>query len=216
MNVSRPEASATVEAPPVAGQSVSRSTASPLDSSIPVDGEGDGRAKAVPGDQVNYDQLYRAHHARVLRLCRLLLSDADEAADVTQEVFLKLFRATRGATARWRGVPGSAKSRSTPAATAVAPAGGSGARTAAEEFDAAALPGHALTPEQEALGRRHGGRCGRVSRAVSATTGGLCPPADRRMVDEEVARTLGLSSGSIKRHLYRAVHHMRRTLRGHL
>jgi RNA polymerase sigma factor (sigma-70 family) len=31
---------------------------------------------------------------------------------------------------------------------------------------------------------------------------------------EDVATTLGLSTGSIKRHLYRAVHHLRAALRG--
>ena len=41
----------------------------------------------------DYDQLYRMHHARVARLCRLLLSDPHEADDVAQEIFLKLFRA---------------------------------------------------------------------------------------------------------------------------
>ena len=41
----------------------------------------------------DYNDLYRAHHARVLRVCRLLLGDPDEAEDVGQEVFVKLFRA---------------------------------------------------------------------------------------------------------------------------
>jgi len=39
-----------------------------------------------------YNELYQVHRGRVLHLCRLLLSDADEADDVSQAVFLKLFR----------------------------------------------------------------------------------------------------------------------------
>src|SRR5262249_56621086 len=37
---------------------------------------------AVDPSGLPYDDLYRAHHARVLRLCRLLLRDPDEAEDV--------------------------------------------------------------------------------------------------------------------------------------
>jgi len=49
--------------------------------------------QAALSDRADYDRLYQTEHARVLRLCRLLLSDANEAEDVTQEVFLKLFQA---------------------------------------------------------------------------------------------------------------------------
>src|SRR2546425_13160812 len=48
--------------------------------------------KAAVDEPGEDDQLYRTHYARVSRLCRLLLSDPHEAEDVTQEVFLKLFR----------------------------------------------------------------------------------------------------------------------------
>ncbi len=51
--------------------------------------------KNATDSPVDYDDLYRAHHARVLRLCRLLLSDPHEADDVSQEVFLKLLRQQR-------------------------------------------------------------------------------------------------------------------------
>src|SRR5262245_47872583 len=51
--------------------------------------------KAAADDPADYEQLYAKHHARVLRLCRLLLSDPHEADDVTQDVFLKLFHTHR-------------------------------------------------------------------------------------------------------------------------
>ena len=64
------------------------------------------RASVHPG-RPEYDDLYRAHNARVLRLCRLLLGDPDEAEDVSQEVFVRLFRACQDPRARtWRGGPG--------------------------------------------------------------------------------------------------------------
>jgi len=40
---------------------------------------------------VDHERIYRAHKTRILNLCRLLLRDADEAEDVTQEVFLRAF-----------------------------------------------------------------------------------------------------------------------------
>jgi RNA polymerase sigma-70 factor (ECF subfamily) len=48
----------------------------------------------VEASAPSYDELYRAHRARVIRLCRLLLGDPDEAEDVGQEVFVKLLLAT--------------------------------------------------------------------------------------------------------------------------
>src|SRR5215510_15655149 len=45
---------------------------------------------AAAADSVTYEEIYHAHRPRVLRLCRLLLSDPDEAYDVSQEVFLKM------------------------------------------------------------------------------------------------------------------------------
>ena len=86
-----------------------------------------------------------------------------------------------------------------------------------EELDTAELRGDALTPEQEALGNETRRRVWDAFRELSARQQEVFV---LRQIEgwstEEVARTLGLSSGSIKRHLYRAVHHMRRTLRGHL
>ena len=44
------------------------------------------------GPRQGYEELYRAHHARIRRVCRLLLADRYEAEDVTQEVFLRLHK----------------------------------------------------------------------------------------------------------------------------
>src|SRR5262245_27386396 len=37
-----------------------------------------------------WDDLHRDHRGRLTRLCRVLLADADEAADAVQDVFAKL------------------------------------------------------------------------------------------------------------------------------
>ena len=47
---------------------------------------------AVPPWHAQYEALYREHLARVVRLCRLLLDDPQEAQEVAQEVFVKLLR----------------------------------------------------------------------------------------------------------------------------
>lgn len=43
----------------------------------------------------DYERLHRAHQARILGLCRLLLRDSEEAQDVAQEVFLRAFEQLR-------------------------------------------------------------------------------------------------------------------------
>ncbi|MFH0947089.1 MAG: sigma-70 family RNA polymerase sigma factor [Planctomycetota bacterium] len=52
-----------------------------------------------------FEQLVRDHHADVYRSAYRVLKDADDAMDVTQQVFLKLFEQRRAPTA-WRDVGG--------------------------------------------------------------------------------------------------------------
>jgi RNA polymerase sigma-70 factor (ECF subfamily) len=44
------------------------------------------------GDQTVFEELYRAHSRRVYALCLRMVGDPTEAEDLTQEVFLLLFR----------------------------------------------------------------------------------------------------------------------------
>jgi RNA polymerase sigma-70 factor (ECF subfamily) len=44
------------------------------------------------GDQTVFEELYRAHSRRVYALCLRMVGDPAEAEDLTQEVFLLLFR----------------------------------------------------------------------------------------------------------------------------
>jgi len=170
---------------------------------------------AAAADSVTYEELYCAHRPRVLRLCRLLLSDPEEAHDVSQEVFLKMHyqlsasgdevawgpwlnRVTVNACRdRWR----AAWWRSW--------------RAEPREFDEATFTGDELTPEQEALGAEKRRQIWNAFRQL---------PARQREVfalrfleecsTEDTATALGVTGGSVKRHLYRAVQRMRGALRG--
>ena len=49
------------------------------------------RASAA-GDTAAFEQLYRQHHRRVVSLCLRMLGNSTEAEDLTQDVFVQLFR----------------------------------------------------------------------------------------------------------------------------
>ena len=49
------------------------------------------RASAA-GDTAAFEQLYSQHHRRVFSLCLRMLGNATEAEDLTQDVFVQLFR----------------------------------------------------------------------------------------------------------------------------
>src|SRR3990172_1679914 len=62
-----------------------------------------GTLTAVAPWHAEYEALYRQHWARVVRLCRLLLDDSQEAQEVAQEVFLRLAQRFQGpdSTTEW-------------------------------------------------------------------------------------------------------------------
>jgi len=49
-------------------------------------------AAAQDGDREAFDELVKRHYRRVFTLARRLVADADDAHDVTQEVFLRAYR----------------------------------------------------------------------------------------------------------------------------
>jgi len=59
---------------------------------LPYREEEQSHHNGAAGGRSPYEQLYHAHYSRLRRLCRLLLGDGHEAEDVTQEVFLQLLR----------------------------------------------------------------------------------------------------------------------------
>jgi RNA polymerase sigma-70 factor, ECF subfamily len=170
---------------------------------------------AAAAHSVNYEELYCAHRPRVLRLCRLLLSDPDEAHDVSQEVFVKVLHqlSASGEEVAW----GPWLNRVTVNACRDRWRAAWWRRWRDEPhgFDEAAFSGDSPTPEQEALGAERRAEIWRAFRGL---------PARQREVfalrfleecsTEETAEALGVTGGSVKRHLFRAVQRMRGALRG--
>ena len=172
--------------------------------------------RPVVDNSSDYDDLYQAHHAHVLRLCRLLLSDPHEADDVSQEIFVKLLREQRAAQhpvvwERWL---------TTVTVNACRDRRRSGWwkwwRERHQDFDEAQLRGTAVTPEEAVSSAETMQRIWAVFRTLSARQQEVF--ALRQLQGwstDEVAEALGLSAGSVKRHLYRAVHQLRTALRGY-
>lgn len=68
-----------------------------------IDPDGDLVARIAAGDVRAAEELLRRHAGKIASLARRMLNDAAEAEDVTQDVFLRVWRAAP----RWR--PGEAK-----------------------------------------------------------------------------------------------------------
>lgn len=175
----------------------------------------DDNVEAVAEDSVEYDDLYRTHHERVLRLCRLLLSDPEEASDVTQEVFIKLFQAQQ--TEERAMVWAAWLTRVTVNACRDRRRSGWWRwwRERHTEFVEADLVGSTFTPEQAALSKERRTAIWQSFRGLSARQQEVFVLRQLEgWSTDEVAESLELSPGSIKRHLHRAVHQMRKGLQG--
>lgn len=70
--------------------------AEPIPSTVPRDPDLDLVEAFRAGRGTAFDDLVRRHEARVLRLCRRILSDAEAALDAAQETFVKAWRALLG------------------------------------------------------------------------------------------------------------------------
>lgn len=168
---------------------------------------------AVAEPLADVDQLYRSQRARIVRLCTMLLGNEHEAEEVSQDVFLKLHRAFA------EGDPDSVWPAwlTTVALNACRDKRRSRWfrwwRTSDELVEthfAAAGP----SPERAAL---DGATRERIWSALAEL------PARQREVfvlrhieswnTAEVAAALQLSTGTVKRHLFRAVQHLRVALR---
>ncbi len=163
----------------------------------------------IPGGPATYEEIYVTHHARVVRLCRLLLADAHEAEEVGQEVFLKLHQA------RQRGAPPLASGPwlTTVAVNACHDRRRSGWwrwwRERGESLDDRS-PSSTGTPEDAAVG---GETRRRIWRGLQRLSRRQREVFVLRQVEgwstAEVAEMLGLSVGSVKQHLFRAVRELR-------
>lgn len=164
-------------------------------------------------EREQYEALYRAQHPRIVRLCFLLLNDRAEADEVAQEVFLKLLRPgkLRDQPLSWEAWLGRV------AVNACHDRRRSRWwkwwRGKQVELADDHIPDQSRTPEEEVVSREEQERIWRSFRLLSPRQQEVFA---LRYVEgwssEEVANLLGLTTGSVKQHLFRAVHHLREAL----
>ena len=171
---------------------------------------------ASPRWDAQYEALYREHWKRVVRLCRLLLGDEQEAQDVAQQVFLQLVR-MGGARSEREMVWGAWLTRVAVNACRDRQRAGWWRRwrTQHEPIGDVELVDHAPTPEAAAVSVEERARLWQALREL---------PRRQREVfvlrhldggsTQEVAAVLGVSAGSVKRHLFRAIERLRAALGG--
>src|SRR5581483_1582582 len=163
------------------------------------------------GTAVDHEAIYRAHKARILGLCSLLLRDPAEAEDVTHEVFLRAVErvAAQDPPSVWeawlvrvavnacrvRQRSGWWKSRRRPG-----------------DLDELA-PFLSRSSEEEARSREWQRRVWTHLRSLNNKQRNVFV---LRYVEgwstEEVAESLGLSAAAVKTHLFRAVKYLRKAV----
>ena len=160
-----------------------------------------------------YEELYAAHYARIVRLGRMLLANPDDAEEVGQEVFLKLFQACQTETRPMLWGPWLTRV----AVNACRDRRRSGWwklwRESSVELQEGSITSAEPSPEAQAVGRERRDRIWQSFRRLAARQQEVFV---LRHVEgwstEAVAQALGLSPGSVKRHLFRAIRHLRTAL----
>ncbi len=175
-----------------------------------------GETRLTHEGSAECEQLYRSEHARVVRLCRLLLMNQQDAEEVAQEVFLRLVRerAANRAIVSWeawltRVAVNACHDRKRSAWWKLWNRNHVSEGTEGEMM----LPSQSGTPEEHVLSHER-------QRQVWNLFGTLSPRQREVFVlrrleglsTEEAATMLGLSSGSIKRHLFHAMRHLQKAL----
>ena len=192
------------------------STKEGADSLIPVKGaEKVESLKAIPDEQVHYEGLYQEHRARVVWLCRLLLVDPHEAEEVGQEVFLKLFREFQAQSRPIAWGPWLTRVTINACRDRQRSGWWKWWREGNEEFQEEKFSSPDCTPEEEVLSREERERVWRSFRGLSSRQQEVFVLRHLEgWSTEEAAEALGLTPGSVKRHLFRAVRQLRRALGG--
>ena len=165
------------------------------------------------GPRPSYSALYREHHARIVSLCRMLLSDQAEAEEVAQEVFVALLveLRTRNRDIAWS--PWLSRVAVNMCRTRHRSRWWRWWRDSRDELVESTVRADVATPEQAAVGAEMHARVWEAFRRLSARQREVF--AMRQIEgwsNDEVAEMLGLTVGSVKRHLFRAVQHLRKAL----
>ena len=157
-----------------------------------------------------YEELFDAHAGRLDRLCRLLLADREESREVVQEVFLKLHQA------RSQPEPpsDSAAWLTRVAVNACRDRQRAGwwwrFRRQSDPVEDVVLASDEPTPDEAAISKETWRRIWAAFRSLSDRQREVF--ALRHLEGwstDAVARTLGLRPGTVKRHLFRAIQHLR-------
>ena len=165
---------------------------------------------------VSYEALYRSHYGEVLRLCRLLLANHHDAEEVAQEVFLKVHQKfddmNQNELMMWR--PWLVRVSINACRDRRRSGWWKFWRGTDEKYEEGNYPSSGTTPEQALLSQETQACIWRAFQQLSLRQQEVFA---LRYVNEwsteEVADMLGITTGSVKRYLFRAVHHLRRALR---
>lgn len=169
----------------------------------------------VSDEQHLFEDLYHAHYARIEQLCRLWLKDPEEAEEVAQEVFLKLFQATKAQDAAFAWKTWLTRVALNACRDRRRSRWWKWWRDKTVEIEDMHLPSPNPTPEENTVSSEERARIWRFFRALSVRQQEVFA---LRYVEgwsvEEVAQMLELTPGSVKQHLFRAVQHLRKALGG--
>ena len=168
-----------------------------------------------PVEAALYDELLTAHYGEVLRLCRLLLGNHHEAEEVSQDVFLKVFqeiqKVNQPKPMNWK--PWIMKVSVNTCRDRRRSGWWKLWRVARDIVQEANHPIVPWTPEDALLSRELQGQIWRAFQQLSLRQREVFVLRHvEEWSTEEVANILGLTTGSVKRHLFRAVHRMQNIL----
>lgn len=162
---------------------------------------------------ISFECLYETHSSKVKRLCRLLLKNAAEAEETGQEIFLKMFKQYQSES--WPEDWSAWLTRVTVNACydRRKSAWWKWWQSCDGEVRLADHPSADATPEQQVAGREEHNRIWSAFRSLSARQQQVFV---LRYVEgwstEQVAESLAITTGSVKNHLFRAIHSLRTRL----
>jgi len=169
-----------------------------------------GDAPTIAARSPTYEELFERHAGRLRRLCGLLLADRDESREVVQDVFLKLHQARRqpGPPCDW------AAWLTRVAVNACRDRRRAGwwwrFRRQSDRVEDVTLTSKEPTPEEAAISKETWQRIWAAFRGLSDRQRDVFVLRHLEgWPTDAVASTLGLTPGSVKRHLFRAIRHLR-------